>query len=128
MCIFLKLKLSESLKYLPSPTPSTRCKTSKKHDCSSVIKTAQFFAPSALRLPRLRRVLHRTQLSRPRLHHDRLPRHRHQGQSLQQHIGNNSSQSVRVVTCVPDIPAVTAGGKRGDTGKAPEGDGRHRPR
>jgi hypothetical protein len=28
--------------------------------------------------------------------------------------------SVRVITCVHTTPAVTAGGKRGETGKAPE--------
>jgi uncharacterized protein YunC (DUF1805 family) len=36
---------------------------------------------------------------------------------------NNSRtpvNSVRVITCVHATPAVTAGGKRGETGKAPE--------
>ena len=44
----------------------------------------EFFAPTAFRL-------HRPLLSRPRLHHNRLLRHRQQGLRLQQLIGNNSS-------------------------------------
>jgi uncharacterized protein YunC (DUF1805 family) len=42
---------------------------------------------------------------------------------IMNNICSNSStpvNSVRVVTCVHDTPAVTAGGKRGETGKALE--------
>jgi hypothetical protein len=42
---------------------------------------------------------------------------------IKNNVCSNSStpvNSVRVVICVHDTPAVTAGGKRGETGKAPE--------
>jgi uncharacterized protein YunC (DUF1805 family) len=43
--------------------------------------------------------------------------------NIKNNVYNNSRtpvNSVCIITCVDATPAVTAGGKRGDTGKAPE--------
>ena len=65
-------------------------------------KTAQFF----LRLRRYR-------LRRPRLHHDRLPRHQHPWQHYSNTSAKTPVSNVCIVTCIHATPTVTAGGKRG---------------